>query len=160
MSATLEKVKELSKSGKYPVIIDTMGELCESDVARELGHNDFYLYHVYTYETCKRIIFMGVRGIPEKLRPSSAYVISNFRYLTSDRVLAIANGLDPEPVKVAVPGELPGQTEVITVSEEIPDMFECMKLRKDLLDMISEARKVGIEVYIMEGEHDNAVNVR
>ena len=50
MSDVIKKAKELSAANKYLYIIDTMAELDDAQLARELGHHNFCLFQTYSYE--------------------------------------------------------------------------------------------------------------
>ena len=45
MSDVIKKAKELSAANKYLYIIDTMAELDDAQLARELGHHNFCLFN-------------------------------------------------------------------------------------------------------------------
>lgn len=125
MSETLNKAKSLSK---FVYIIDTMNEFERADVARELGHHDFHLFHLHTYEECKAAIVLVMREIPPEMTGKCAFIISNINALTAAAFL-----------------------QDTSVPEETTQLPRNSKLLKDLMYTIRDARKAGIEVDIIEG---------
>lgn len=151
MSDVIKKAKELSAVKKFIYIIDTMAEVDDSQLARELGHHNFCLFHTSSYEQCKQLIVIASREIPEELRGKCAFVINNFKMMTTERMMQLANGdIDPT-VEVEVEGDVPGETETVTQSVKIQEMMKCRKLMKDLAYTIRDIRKLGIEVDVLEG---------
>ena len=135
MSDVIKKAKELSAANKYLYIIDTMAELDDAQLARELGHHNFYLFHTYSFEQCDKC----------------AFIINNFKMMTTERMMQLANGAIDPTVEVEVEGDVPGETETVTQSVEVQEMMKCRKLMKDLAYTIRDIRKNGIEVDVLEG---------
>jgi len=151
MSDLINKAKELSAANKYLWIIDTMAEVDDAQLARELGHHNFYLFHTYYYEQCKQLMVIASREIPEELRSQCAFIINNFKMMTTERMMQLANGAIEPTVEVEVEGDVPGETETVTQSVQIQEMMKCRKLMKDLVYTIRDIRKLGIEVDVLEG---------
>lgn len=157
MSDLIKKAKELSAANKFPAankflyIIDTMAEVDDAQLASELGHHNFYLFHTSSYEQCKQLMVIASREIPEKLRSQCAFIINNFKMMTTERMMQLANGAIDPTVEVEVEGDNPGETETVTQSVEIQEMMKCRKLMKDLAYTIRDIRKLGIEVDVLEG---------
>lgn len=151
MSDLIKKAKELSAANKYLYIIDTMAEVDDAQLARELGHLNFYLFHTYSYEQCKQLLVSATRVIPEKLRYKCAFIINNFKMMTTERMMQLANGAIDPTVEGEVEGDVPGETETVTQSVEILEMMKCRKLMKDLAYTIRDIRKLGIKVDVLEG---------
>lgn len=157
MSDLIKKAKELSVANKFPAankflyIIDTMAEVDDAQLARELGHHNFYLFHTSSYEQCKQLMVIASREIPEKLRSQCAFIINNFKMMTTERMMQLANGAIDPTVEVEVEGDVPGETETVTQSVEIQEMMKCRKLMKDLAYTIRDIRKLGIQVDVLEG---------
>ena len=151
MSDLIKKAKELSADNKYLYIIDTMAEVDDAQLAKELGHHNFYLFHTYYYVQCKQLMVIATRDIPEELRDKCAFIINNFKMMTTERMMQLASG-DIEPTEEAeVEGDAPGESETVTRSVEIREMMQCRKLMKDLAYTIRDIRKLGIEVDVLEG---------
>lgn len=155
MSDVIKKAKELSADNKYLYIIDTMAEVDDAQLARELGHHNFCLFHTSSYEQCKQLMVIATRDIPEELRDKCAFIINNFKMMTTDRMMQLANGAIDPTVEVEVEGDVPGETETVTQTVEFREMMKCRKLMKDLAYIIRGIRKLGIEVDVLEGI-DNA----
>ena len=151
MSDLIKKAKELSAANKFLYIIDTMAEVDDAQLARELGHHNFVLFHTYYYEQCKQLMVIAARDIPEDMRGKCAFIISNFRVMTTERMMQLANGAIDPTVEFEVEGDAPGETETVTQSVEIQEMVKCRKLMKDLAYTIRDIRKNGIEVDVLEG---------
>jgi hypothetical protein len=151
MSDVIKKAKELSAAKKFIYIIDTMAEVDDAQLARELGHHNFYLFHTYYYEQCKQLMVIASREIPEELRSQCAFIINNFKMMTTERMMQLANGAIEPTVEVEVEGDVPGETETVTQSVQIQEMMKCRKLMKDLVYTIRDIRKLGIEVDVLEG---------
>jgi hypothetical protein len=90
-------------------------------------------------------------SIPEELRDKCAFIINNFKMMTTERMMQLANGAIDPTVEVEVEGDVPGETETVTQSVEIQEMMKCRKLMKDLAYTIRDIRKLGIEVDVLEG---------
>lgn len=125
MSETLNKAKSLSK---FIYIIDTMTEFEHADVARELGHHDFHLFHMHTCEACKAAIVRVMHEIPPEMAGKCAFIISNINALSAAAIL-----------------------QDTSVPEETTQIPRNSILLKDLMYTIRDARKAGIEVDIIEG---------
>lgn len=151
MSDLIKKAKELSAANKYLYIIDTMAEVDDAQLARELGHHNFYLFHTYYYEQCKQLMVIATRDIPEELRDKCAFIINNIKMMTTDRLIQLAEGAIEPTVEVEVEGDVPGETETVTQSVQIQEVMKCRKLMKDLVYTIRDIRKLGIEVDVLEG---------
>ena len=151
MSDLIKKAKELSAANKYLFIIDTMAEVDDAQLARELGHHNFCLFHTYYYEQCKQLMVISTRDIPEELRDKCAFIINNIKMMTTDRLVQLAEGAIEPTVEVEVEGDVPGETEIVTQSVQIQEMMKCRKLMKDLAYTIRDIRKLGIEVDVLEG---------
>jgi hypothetical protein len=151
MSDVIKKAKELSAPNKYLYIIDTMAEVDDAQLAEELGHHNFYLFHTYSYEQCKQLMVIATRNIPEGLRSQCAFIINNFKMMTTERMMQLAHGAIDPTVEVKVEGDVPGETETVTQSIEIQEMMKCRKLMKDLVYTIRDIRNLGIEVDVLEG---------
>lgn len=151
MSDLIKKAKELSAANKFLYIIDTMAEVDDAQLARELGHHNFYLFHTYYYEQCKQLMVIASREIPEDMRGKCAFIINNFKMMTTERMMQLANGAIDPTVEVEVEGDVPGETETVTQSVEFREMVKCRKLMKDLAYTIRDIRKLGIEVDVLEG---------
>ena len=151
MSDVINKAKELSAANKFLYIIDTMAEVDDAQLARELGHHNFCLFHTYSYEQCKQLMVIATRDIPEELRDKCAFIINNFKMMTTERMMQLAIGAIDPTVEVEVEGDVPGETETVTQSVEIQEMMKCRKLMKDLAYTIRDIRKNGIEVDVLEG---------
>lgn len=151
MSDVIKKAKELSAANKYLYIIDTMAELDDAQLARELGHHNFYLFQTYSYEQCNQLMVSAARDIPEEMRDKCAFVINHFKMMTTERMMQLANGAIDPTVEVEVEGDAPGETETVTQSVEIQEMMKRRKLMKVLAYTIRDIRKSGIEVDVLEG---------
>jgi hypothetical protein len=92
MSDVIKKAKELSAANKFLFIIDTMAEVDDAQLAKELGHNNFYLFHTYSFEQCKQLMVIATRDIPEEMRDKCAFIINNFKMMTTERMMQLANG--------------------------------------------------------------------
>lgn len=138
MSDVINKAKELSAANKFLYIIDTMAEVDDAQLAKELGHHNFYLFHTYSFEQCKQLMVIATRNIPEELRGKCAVIINNFTIMTTERMMQLANGTIEPTVEVEVEGDVPGETESVTQSVEIQEMMKCRKLMKDLAYTIRE----------------------
>ncbi len=150
MSDVIKKAKELSAANKYLYVIDTMAEVDDAQLARELGHHNFYLFHTSSYEQCKQLMTIAAREIPEELRNQCAFIINNFK-MTTERMMQLTNGEIEPTVEVEVEGDAPGETETVTQSVEVQEMMKCRKYMKDLAYTIRGIRKLGIEVDVLEG---------
>jgi hypothetical protein len=151
MSDVIKKAQELSAANKYMYIIDTMAEVDDAQLARELGHHNFYLFHTYSYEQCKQLMVIATRDIPEEMRDRCAFIINNIKMMTTDRLIQLAEGAIEPTVEVEIEGDVPGETETVTQSVQIQEMMKCRKLMKDLAYTIRDTRKLGIEVDVLEG---------
>lgn len=151
MSDVINKAKELSATNKFLYIIDTMAEVDDSQLAKELGHHNFYLFHIYSFEQCKQLMVIATRNIPEELRGKCAFIINNLKMMATERMMQLANGAIDPTVEVEVEGDVPGETETVTQSVEVQEMMKCRKLMKDLAYTIRDIRKLGIEVDVLEG---------
>jgi hypothetical protein len=151
MSDLIKKAKELSAADKFLYIIDTIAEVDDAQLARELGHHNFYLFHTYYYEQCKQLMVIATRDIPEELRGKCAFIINNIKMMSTERLIQLATGAIDPTVEVEVEGDVPGETETVTQSVQIQEMMKCRKLMKDLLYTIRDTRKLGIEVDVLEG---------
>lgn len=151
MSDLIKKVKELSAANKFLYIIDTMAEVDDSQLAKELGHHNFYLFHTFSYEKCKQLMVIATRDIPEEMRDKCAFIINNFKAMTTERMLQLTDDTIDPTVEVDVEGDVPGETETVTQSVEFQEMMKCRKLMKDLAYTIRGIRKLGIEVDVLEG---------
>ena len=151
MSDLINKAKELSAANKFLYIIDTMAEVDDAQLARELGHHNFYLFHTYYYEQCKQLMVIATRDIPEEMRDKCAFIINNIKMMTTDRLIQLAEGAIEPTVEVEIEGDAPGETETVTQSVQIQEMMKCRKLMKDLVYTIRDTRKLGIEVDVLEG---------
>ena len=151
MSDVIKKAKELSAANKYLYIIDTMAELDDAQLARELGHHNFCLLQTYSYEQCNQLMVSAARDIPEEMRDKCAFVINHFKMMTTERMMQLANGAIDPTVEVEVEGDAPGETETVTQSVEIQEMMKRRKLMKVLAYTIRDIRKLGIEVDVLEG---------
>lgn len=150
MSDVIKKAKELSAANKYLYIIDTMAELDDAQLARELGHHKFCLLQIYSYEQCKQLMAIVTREMPEEMRDKCAFVINNLKMMTTERMMQLANGAIDPTVEVEVEGDAPGETETVSQSVEIQEMMKRRKLMKDLAYTIRDIRKLGIEVDVLE----------
>lgn len=150
MSDVIKKAKELSAANKYLYVIDTMNEVDDDQLAKDLGHHNFYLFHTSFYEHCKQFMVIATREIPEELRSQCAFIINNFK-MTTERMMQLANGEIEPTVEVEVEGDVPGETETVTQSVEIQEMMKCRKFMKDLAYTIRDICKLGIEVDVLEG---------
>lgn len=155
MSDLINKAKELSAANKYLYIIDTMAEVDDAQLARELGHHNFCLFQIYSYEQCKQLMVSATRDIPEEMRDKCAFIINNFKAMTTERMMQLANGAIDPTEEVEAKGDVPGETETVTQTVEFREMAKCRKLMKDLAYTIRDIRKNGIEVDVLEGI-DNA----
>ena len=151
MSDVIKKAKELSAANKLFYIIDTMAEVDDAQLASELGHHNFYLFHTYSYEQCKQLMVIATRNIPEELRRKCAFIINNFKMMTTERMMQLANGAIDPTVEGEVEGDVPGETEIVTQSVEIQEMMKCRKQMKELAYTIRDIRKLGLEVDVLEG---------
>lgn len=151
MLELIKKAKELSAANKYLYIIDTMAEVDDAQLARELGHHNFYLFHTYYYEQCKQLMVIAARDISEEMRDKCAFIINNIKMMTTDRLIQLAEGAIEPTVEVEIEGDVPGETETVTQSVQIQEMMKCRKLMKDLVYTIRDIRKLGIEVDVLEG---------
>lgn len=148
MSETLNKAKSLSK---FIYIIDTMNEFERADVARELGHHDFHLFHLHTYEECKAAIVLVMREIPPEMAGKCAFIISNVNALISESQRELVANPTVQLLDVEITDAETGEPETVQIPAEIAAIFNARKLLKDLAYTIRDARKVGIEVDIIEG---------
>jgi len=151
MSDLIKKAKELSAANKFLYIIDTMAEVDDHQLSTELGHHNFDLFYIFSYEQCKQFLVTAAREIPEDMRGKCAFVINNFKTMTTERMMQLANGAIDPTVEVEVEGDVPGETETVTQSVEVQEMMKCRKLMKDLAYTIRDIRNSGIEVDVLEG---------
>lgn len=151
MSDVIKKTKELLAAGKYPFIIDTMMEVDDYQLSTELGHHNFDLFQTVSYQQCKAFLVCATRNMPEDMRGKCAFIINNFKTMTTERTMQLANGAIDPTVEVEVEDDVPGETETVTQSVEIQEMMKCRKLMKDLAYTIRDIRKNGIEVDVLEG---------
>lgn len=91
MSDVIKKAKELSAANKYLYVIDTMAEVDDAQLARELGHHNFYLFHTSSYEQCKQMMTIATREIPEELRDKCAFIINNVKKSCSGMPFQVEN---------------------------------------------------------------------
>lgn len=148
MSETLNKAKSLSK---FVYIIDTMNEFDHATVVRELGHNNFHLFHLLTYEECKAAIVLVMNELLPEMTGKCAFIISNINVLISKSQRDIVVNPKVQLLDVEVTDEDTAETEKVQIPTEIDAMFKARKLLKDLMYTIRDARKAGIEVDIIEG---------
>lgn len=167
MSDALLNAKMMHEAGKYPFIIDTMAEMTDADVTKELGDDNFSLVHFRTYEDCKRLLVHLIEETPDDMRGKCGVVINNIRYLTSARTLQIAhegpmdNMVEIKVHDIEVPvedGKFPEPDETVQISEVIHRLFEDRKIFKDLMKTVRKAQDMGIGVVIAEGIDPPYVN--
>lgn len=151
MSDVIKKAKELSAANKYLYIIDTMAEVDDAQVARELGHHNFYLFQTNSYEQCMQLMTTATRNIPEERRGQCAFIINNIKMMTTERMMQLANGAIDPTVEVEVECDVPGETETVVQHVEIQEMMKCRKLMKQLVYTIRDIRNLGFEVDVLEG---------
>jgi len=168
MSDTMLNAKSLHDSGKYVFIIDTMNELLDEDVEKELGDRNFHLWKFNTYEDCKRAILLLLRETPKEMRGNCAILISNVKYITTERTLQMCHE-DPSEHLIEVNAETGEEIPVVEVpcndgfpepeplkdtfviSEVTRELFNSRKMLKDLLKTVREARDAGMVVEIVKG---------
>lgn len=168
MSDTLLNTKMLSEAGKYVFIIDTMNELHDGEIAKELGHHNFNIFRYSSYEDTKRFITYILRETPKEMYSKCAVVISNAKYLMPERLLQICmdspsdhllevnlkTGEEIPVVEVPCTDGFPEPEtpeDTVVISELTRETFTARKKLKDLLKTVNEARDAGIAVVIVEG---------
>ena len=154
MSDTIIKAKLLIADGKFPYIIDTMAELSDFDLGKELGVGKFSLLHVSTYETCKQILSNLLGGTPKEKLGECAVVISNLKTLAGERYLELSQMSEQPTVEIEVPGEPGEEPETMTISEISQEALKQCRLFKELLMEIRAARKAGLDIVVVEGGDD------
>lgn len=128
-----------------------MMEVDDSQLVHELGHHNFMLYHICSYEQCKQILVLTEREMPAVLHDKYAFIINNLKVMTTERTLQLVNGIIDPTVEVEVEVDAPGETDTVVQSVEIQEIMKCRKLMKELAHTIQDIRKSGLEVYILEG---------